>query len=873
MSYHSKYANIDISLWNGTTDTDSKLVKPLKYVLDVIKEVQTELHKKVLAATTKKERQSLKSRMPAATFTGVFQRREAAALKTYSALMVLDIDNLDADLFQQVRYESAPSLPYAISVFTSPSGNGVKIIVATDATPETHKKVFAALSADTSTALGVDIDKSGSNLDRLCFIPYDPQIYVNWNASVYAGTVHDLISRPAKPARLTSAEMALKIAEAIYQTGQDITADYSDWQEIAFACAVHGEDGRQIFHLLSSMNAEYDGDATDKKFDDALRSGRFTSDALLGAMAKRLNIDLKSLFAGHSTSWTTTPPKKKPSKPADEPEQSKEDSSKTKKSDGPFWKWKRETNAEGKTSMILQVSRPQFLEFLKDEGFCLVQEGESCTYNIVREENCVLKNSNVVKMKHHVMAYLKKEKAYEVAAEVGQKHQAFFQPGWLDFLDIVKAENNLQHQKNKVHLIYENCVVDITPESIQVRPLAELEGKIWERQRIGRPFHQPSDPADVFKAEFFRFVVMIACGKDPYPGTPPKPQPEGWEPAQAEAEEMTETDWQKVDSIQTSLGYLLHNYKDESVTKAIVAVDKTIAQSPDDANGRTGKSLLGKALQQIASMITIDGKNFKFDNPFAFEVVQPDTQVVNFNDVTKSFDIERLFGMITEGMDINKKNRPVLQLSFEESPKFYLSTNYVFLKDSSSYRARQHVIELSQFFNEHRQPKHVFGHLFFREWDAAEWGLFDNFMAHCIQLYLRRGLVPFPVENYKTRQLLGKVPAELIEFMDDLPWGEDHSGALGHIEANECRFEVNSFNEQFKDAYKPDFTHVKRRQVTMWVQAYCKHNRILINPHKPSGRDKSGKFEYWLFRQGEGFEMPEHAEPARDGSSTAPSPF
>jgi hypothetical protein len=128
----------------------------------------------------KKLAQELKQQLPAVTFSGTFTKRKNNALVQHSGLLCADIDALDGEL-PAVKSKLAQS-PYVASVFLSPSGNGLKVIVRVPADISKHRASFRAVEKHIRQFIGVQIDQSGKDPARLCFLSYDPDIYVNENA-------------------------------------------------------------------------------------------------------------------------------------------------------------------------------------------------------------------------------------------------------------------------------------------------------------------------------------------------------------------------------------------------------------------------------------------------------------------------------------------------------------------------------------------------------------------------------------------------------------------------------------------------------------------------------------------------------------------
>lgn len=118
---------------------------------------------------------------PSGTFD---RRRKLEFLKEYNGNIILDIDDLAPVLLQQAE-KQARNCPFTHACFISPGAQGLKIIVRTNATKETHKDTFIALAAYYEQLLNLFIDESGKDIPRLCFYSYDPQAYFNPNSEIF----------------------------------------------------------------------------------------------------------------------------------------------------------------------------------------------------------------------------------------------------------------------------------------------------------------------------------------------------------------------------------------------------------------------------------------------------------------------------------------------------------------------------------------------------------------------------------------------------------------------------------------------------------------------------------------------------------------
>ena len=111
-------------------------------------------------------------------FSGIFSKRNDNALIRHSGLMCIDFDHLPDpnDLFRRLLLDDYFDTQL---LFRSPSGDGLKWIVPIDLAEYTHGDYFQAVAAYILQRYSVQIDKSGRDVSRACFLPYDPNAFIN----------------------------------------------------------------------------------------------------------------------------------------------------------------------------------------------------------------------------------------------------------------------------------------------------------------------------------------------------------------------------------------------------------------------------------------------------------------------------------------------------------------------------------------------------------------------------------------------------------------------------------------------------------------------------------------------------------------------
>ena len=112
------------------------------------------------------------------TFSGTFENRNDKALIKHSGLLCVDFDHLNSvsTLFNRLLQDDYFDTQL---LFRSPSGDGLKWIIFIDTTQVTHGNFFAAVANYILQTYGVAVDKSGRDISRACFLPHDPQAFIN----------------------------------------------------------------------------------------------------------------------------------------------------------------------------------------------------------------------------------------------------------------------------------------------------------------------------------------------------------------------------------------------------------------------------------------------------------------------------------------------------------------------------------------------------------------------------------------------------------------------------------------------------------------------------------------------------------------------
>lgn len=112
------------------------------------------------------------------TFSGLFSKRTDAALIRHSGLITFDFDHVSN--LQELRKTLLLDRYFETELmFVSPSGDGLKWIISIDLIECNHQDWFKAIAAYLKATYQLEVDKSGKDISRACFLPHDPAVYIN----------------------------------------------------------------------------------------------------------------------------------------------------------------------------------------------------------------------------------------------------------------------------------------------------------------------------------------------------------------------------------------------------------------------------------------------------------------------------------------------------------------------------------------------------------------------------------------------------------------------------------------------------------------------------------------------------------------------
>jgi hypothetical protein len=700
--------------------------------------------------------QKLKLTLPCYVFSGEFKERNQNGLINHSGLCILDFDKIPSAKELDRTRKALTKISCVLSVFVSPSGNGLKAIVRIPLADKlTHPRYFKEFQKRYNLDY---FDISNSNVDRVCFESYDPEIYINWNASVFTCNLNDEGYSVKDKVPLLPIENDSDIVDKImsWHWGKDFVEGQRNAYifDIAGAFCEYGvsKDYAEGYILNNIVHGGFTESEAINTIKSAYRTRQYKSKYFEDYQrAKNIKKDLSKGKDIVLKKHKITEDVYNEIKVAEEIND--------------FWTVTTDKNGSEK----IKVDLLRYKKFLESSGFKKYFPHNTQKPTWVKIESNQVEETSVEKIKDFVLDYLSGRAEYKVWNYFAG-YQNLFTESLLLMLDTVNLLI-LSDTKTTSFIAFKNGILEVTKNSINLVEYVDVDGYIWKSHIIPRDFIKSENTDNDYKS----FIFNIS-NKKPLP-------------------------------IETSIGYLLSCYKNKMNNKAIILNDEVITDNPE---GGTGKGLFIQGIQQIRRVSILDGKAFDDKKSFPYQTVSQETQVLVFDDVKRNFDFESKFSLVTEGMTLERKNKDAIKLKVEDSPKVVISTNYAIKGEGNSHDRRRHELEVSQYYSKHKTPYDEFKREIFSDWDLAEFGRFDNYMVDCLQKYLIYGLMDQDSVNIKKRKFIAETSMEFLEWVSD----EEN---LKLYMKNDKSEKFAQFTSEYKDFQK----WLTRKKFDIWLQKYA----------------------------------------------------
>lgn len=711
-----------------------------------------DLIERIRKAKNKTDADKFKKQLPCIMFAGEFRQRSKAGLKQHNGYMILDLDDVNTEEVKQSILE----IPYVVMMFTSPSGNGLKFVIKIPkCSAEEHEQYFRHFEEDYHY---LDIDASGKDVSRVCFESYDPDIYFNPDAEVYAPKLIDKGYSNIDKVPMLPIESEDEIINRIVNF---------NWKK----SAVKGERNSYIFDISGAF-CEYgvsehtalnycmqyaQDDFTAREIQNTVKSAYKTRQFKIKYFEDYERI--KSIKADLGKSKADV--KKKYGIDDDTYEEIKNENE-----NAQFWTVTETKNGNKKIGLDIL----NFKKFLESNGYRKHYPLDVSKPKFVIVESNIVDDTSAERIKDFVLTYLLEDAQEHDVWSYFASHTSVFSDELLTMLETIELDI-LRDKKDTSYFAFRNGILEVKKNSVKLLDYIDINYMIWRKNIIDRDFVKTSD----VKNDYQKFIENISKNK-PLP-------------------------------LQTTIGYLLSTYKSRTENKATIFNDEVISENPE---GGTGKGLVFQGIGQFRKIAIIDGKTFSDTKSFPYQIVSLDTDIILFDDVHQGFNFENKFSLITEGIQLEWKNKDAVKLDVKDSPKIAITTNYAIKGSGRSHDRRRHEIEASQYYSEGFTPKDEFGRELFDDWEEEDFNKFDNYMISCLQLYFEHGLVKQDSANMEARHFIAETSYDFYNYMEN-----QYSGLNKRMDK---KAEYSKFITAYPDYMRNGFTQNK---FTIWIKKWA----------------------------------------------------
>jgi len=721
-----------VTIFANIKDVSNPFFKEIDDVLNTFKDGHNKSTiEKVRLIKDKDKRNIEKAKLRSICFSGEFSYRSAKNCIRHSGFAVLDFDDVGTHDDAVCLRDSLQDNEFIYAAFVSPSDNGVKAIVKIPPFIQDHKKYYEALCETFDSHL----DEKTKDVSRVCYESYDPDLFINHNSKVWAlKKEYTEVTRNnnyPKHFQITDTSKKVEVITKWFNKKFTLNAGERNNNLFKLACGLN-KAGLPKDEALSNFKNFYSAGLEEGELESIIKS----------AYSKKSEFDSLTLIDDSKIHRAREILKKGTQK-------AKKELRKDGLSDDEiedvidfdfeddflvFW----DTDKNGNISL----NDYKFKLFLENRGFYKVQLNDK-EFTFVKVYNNIINEVNETNIKDFVLNHVVEidMKIYNFFAKSTTK----FSENYLNQLS-TKELTMIRDSHSVSYLFFRNAVVEVKESEVSFIDYINIGGFVWQKNIIPHDFEITDRPSD-----FEKFILNIS---------------------------NNDIDRKKI--LEVSIGYLLNTFKKDDEGLSIILYDETLNDNP---SGRTGKTLISRALSQVRKLVTLNGKEFNNKGQFPYQTVNLDDNIICFDDMERSFKYETLFSIITGNLTLNKKNLQPIEIPFEKSPKILFTSNYILSGIGDSHDARKIEIELFRHYSKTFKPVNEFGKLFFsKEWTKEDWNSFFNYMISNIQKYFKNGLMVSELKTGKTKKFIANTCEDFYDFCEnEFLWKNDHFYATKEI--------------------------------------------------------------------------------------------
>ena len=127
----------------------------------------------------------LKSKLLGFTTSGTFgKQRKSEFINNYTQIINLDFDHIPLKELHSL-IAKINDCKFTLASFISPRGEGIKVFIKINSNADKHALAYSQVASFYKERTGYDFDRKCKDITRLCFVSFDPELYLNEKATVF----------------------------------------------------------------------------------------------------------------------------------------------------------------------------------------------------------------------------------------------------------------------------------------------------------------------------------------------------------------------------------------------------------------------------------------------------------------------------------------------------------------------------------------------------------------------------------------------------------------------------------------------------------------------------------------------------------------
>lgn len=438
-----------------------------------------------------------------------------------------------------------------------------------------------------------------------------------------------------------------------------------------------------------------------------------------------------------------------------------------------------------------------FIKLLTSLGFYKRYRSDQQTYVLIREVGNIIKEVEISHIKDAVfnpsnlqfndLQFTYQKEQYHITSDMLrevylQQFNNVVNANFLAHLE-THCKPTIRDSKEKTYLFFRNGVVSVHKAGYEFTAYDKLKKRcVWREHILPRPFEFEDDFNGCHYSQFIKNVAG--------------------------------NDSERIKAFYSATGYLINNYSDPAKGRAVICYDEEVTDLKNPEGG-TGKGVYANGLKHLRNVTKLDGKKFDPTDRFRFQSVGDHTQITWVDDAPRKFGFDVFHSVLTDGWNVERKNKPEIFIKPEDSPKLLLTSNSVVDGGGNTNERRQFILEFAPHYKDlqkagYLEPiKHEHGCTFFddNDWNASEWNRFYSFMVHCVQFYHKNGLAFYKPKNVNRNRLLQTTNTDFAQWI-----------TANEIELNQWHNTGEMFTDYKENTGDPD---LKQRAFSGWIKQYA----------------------------------------------------